>query len=71
MLQVERLNVVNKTLKTLLAEVKEGKIEDHREMSKIGHDIFETILTINEQITLNRLNQLKPSDESEVPHEDS
>lgn len=67
MLQVERLNVVNKTLETLLAEVKEGKIEDHREMSKIGHDIFETILTINEQITLNQMR----NNESEEQHNEN
>ena len=68
MFQVERLNVVNKTLATLLTEVKEGQIEDHTEMRKIGHEIFETIVTINEQITLNQMR----NNESEGQHnEDS
>lgn len=69
MFQIERMNVVSETLAQLLTEVKEGKIEDHHEMSKIGNEIFEAIITINEQITLNRIKQLRPS--SEVTHEDS
>ena len=68
MFQVERLNVVNKTLETILAEVKEGKIEDHTEMRKIGHEIFETIVTINEQITLNHI---KNNESEEQHNEDS
>lgn len=55
MFQVERLNVVNKTLATLLTEVKEGQIEDPAKMRNIGHEIFETIVTINEEITLNQM----------------
>ena len=63
MFQVERLNVVNKTLATLLTEVKEGQIEDRTEMRKIGHEIFETIVTINEQITLSELSKMGPPEE--------
>lgn len=63
MFQLERLKVVKETLSQLLTEVKEGKIEDHCEMRNIGHEIFETITTINEQITLNELaNVVSPSE---------
>ena len=63
MFQIERMKVVKETLSQLLAEVKEGKIEDHCEMRNFGHEIFETITTINEQITLNELaNVVSPSE---------
>lgn len=67
MFQIERMKVVKETLSQLLAEVKEGKIEDHCEMRNIGHEIFDTITTINEQITLNELANVAPP--SEVQHD--